>query len=173
MSMGPIHFDLSLFKTDDDRPRCQKVLLLLLHTLMEIDKNWILDQRRQGKNVLPLYQSPVKYSLERIDDGEWWQDIPTTLGRGYGDCKVLAGWRGGELRAAGIAAKPWIEWRTVDGSLRYHALVKLPNGRVEDPSSAMGMATRTNPDGRMFRRPVYIEPTPIGQSRDEGYTPSF
>jgi len=163
--MGPIYFDLSLFKTDEDRVRSQKVLLLLLHTLMEIDKNWILEQQKQGKPPLMLYQSPVKYSLARINDGEWWQDIPTTLDLGYGDCKTLAGWRGGELRAAGIAARPWIEWRTVEGALRYHALVRHPNGRVEDPSSAMGM------HGKMVRRPVFIQPTPLGEARDGPYKP--
>jgi hypothetical protein len=44
------------------------------------------------------------------------------------------------LQVAGIAARPYIKWQKADnGAARYHAVVLLPSGKVEDPSLALGM----------------------------------
>jgi len=84
---------------------------------------------------------------------EEWQDIPTTLRRGFGDCEDLASYQCAWLRFHGIPAKPHIKWRMIDGSWRFHALLQHPDevtvdrrgnrvvipGRIEDPSLRLGM----------------------------------
>jgi hypothetical protein len=92
-----------------------------------------------------LYESGVRYEQEP-DGRDDWQDIPDTLQRRNGDCEDLASWRMAELRA---------RWRdrgsrfhiTVEdipnraGQLvtTYHIAIRLPDGRIEDPSRILGM----------------------------------
>lgn len=52
----------------------------------------------------------------------------------------LPSWAGWRKVAGGIKAKPFARWkRGDDGAYHYHALVLLPDGRIEDPSLALGM----------------------------------
>lgn len=49
-------------------------------------------------------------------------------------------WKGWEKVKGGIAAKPFAKWRRgPQGNYHYHALVLLPDGRLEDPSLVLGM----------------------------------
>jgi hypothetical protein len=98
-----------------------------------------------------LYDSDVIYRAE--DGTENWQDIPTTLKKGYGDCEDLACFRIAEHWLHGVRAMPFVTWRpgATSNNTIYHALVRLPNGYIEDPSRALGMNGHP-----MVRRPVYI-----------------
>jgi len=94
-----------------------------------------------------LYKSAVVYKREP-KGSEVWRNIPIVISAGWGDCEDLAAWRVAELRYAGIAADPWIQWG-VDQAARYHALVRHPNGSIEDPSLSLGMR------GTIVRAPIY------------------
>ena len=49
-------------------------------------------------------------------------------------------WPGWKLVKGGIAAKPFAKWRRgPQGQYHYHAIVRLPDGRLEDPSLVLGM----------------------------------
>lgn len=48
--------------------------------------------------------------------------------------------RNWKRKEGGIKAKPYAKWRLrPDGSYAYHALVMMPDGRLEDPSLTLGM----------------------------------
>jgi hypothetical protein len=77
-------------------------------------------------------------------------DITTSIGRFWlpqcdvvvHNCEDLACWRTAELREQPkpVKAKPFAKWRQKpDGAYAYHALVLLPDGRLEDPSLVLGM----------------------------------
>lgn len=148
MAMPAILFDISLFRTPDDRKRSQRAVLWLLEALTQINVLWIRDH----PETPALYESSVIYKPDPIGL-ELWQDIPTLLERGTGDCDDLACYRAGELRAAGINVRPYLKWRAEPTGYIYHAVLMWPDGRVEDPSLAMGMA-----DGMMFNRPMFVAP---------------
>lgn len=148
MSMAPIVFNVELFgtRTKEDRKRSQKCLLWMMEALSQINGLWIIN----NDDVPLLYDSGVQYKAESHQEN--WQDIPHILDNGEGDCEDLACWRIAELRkVAGIRAMPFISWRRINDSLRYHALVRWPDGKVEDPSLALGM------HGTMHRRPMFID----------------
>jgi hypothetical protein len=49
-------------------------------------------------------------------------------------------WAGWKKVSGGIRAKPFAKWRRgPQGNYHYHALVFLPDGRLEDPSLVLGM----------------------------------
>jgi hypothetical protein len=53
---------------------------------------------------------------------------------------VVATWAGWKKVKGGIRAKPFAKWRRGPrGNYHYHALVWLPDGRLEDPSLVLGM----------------------------------
>jgi hypothetical protein len=159
MSMQPIVFKLDLFKNDGDQARSQYSLLWLLEALCRVNQSHIrhnrgLVARGKAKPLPLLYFSGVHY--EREKGTEEWLDIPNVMraasGRpeygndAWGDCEDLACWRVAELRerpaelGGGIKAKPFAKWkRRDDGSYAYHALVLLPDGKLEDPSLTLGM----------------------------------
>lgn len=159
MSMPSIVFKVDLFKSDDDQARSQYSLLWLMEALCRVNQSHIRHNRgmvARGKaKPLPLlYFSGVHYEVEK--GTEEWLDIPNVLrsssgrpefGTGpWGDCEDLACWRTAELRerpdscGGPIKAKPFAKWRRrADGSYAYHALVLLPDGKLEDPSLTLGM----------------------------------
>lgn len=144
--MGPITFDLKLFISNNQQEirRSRKSLLWLMEALVQHNLNWIRTYAAPA-----LYNSGVIYVREK--GTEIWQDIPTILEHGKGDCEDLASWRVAELQAAGIAARPYIKWRKTGDHYTYHALVWLPGDRIEDPSIALGM------HGKVIGKPVYVE----------------
>jgi len=97
-----------------------------------------------------LYDTEVVYKTERFSED--WCDIPTILKKGFGDCEDLACWRCAELQQKEqINALPYVTWRKDErGNTIYHALVRWPDGRIEDPSRALGMR---HP---IVRKPVFI-----------------
>lgn len=114
--------------------------------LIEIDVSFL-----ESNPKTPLiYQSGVRYRFEPGEPDPW-QDIPSTLAKGWGDCEDLACWRVAELRhKAKIDARPMLRWRKEGERNIYHALVRLPDGRTEDPSVALGM------HGPYIGKPVYL-----------------
>ena len=155
MSMQPIVMKIALFRGDFDQARSQYSLLWLMEALCRINQSHIRQFRilaKQGKVPAPyplLYRAGVHYEPEA--GTEEWCDIPNILdSRGgtfpgsWGDCEDLACWRVAELREDlnhPIAAKPFAKWkRKPDGAYAYHALVRLPDGKLEDPSLVLGMA---------------------------------
>ena len=86
-----------------------------------------------------LYESGVRYVPENqgFDD---WHDIPETLARLVGDCEDLACWRIAELRHREREhALPYLKRAERDDHVLYHVAVRRFDGRVEDPSRALGM----------------------------------
>jgi len=142
--MQPIVFYIQMFSdaTEKDLRASRLKLLFLLEGLVRCNQVYLDD----NPNTVKLYDSDVVYQPEF--GTEEWQDIPTTLERGFGDCEDLAAYRCAELRNEGVKAMPYIKWRLVNGSYRFHALLKWPDtivngrkvkGRVEDPSRRLGM----------------------------------
>lgn len=85
----------------------------------------------------------------REEEPELCADITTDTGKFYlpesdtivHNCEDLACWRAAEYRVRyGINAIPTFIWKVrPNGGHLYHILVKLPDGRIEDPSRALGM----------------------------------
>ena len=108
----------------------------MLNTLYQID---VLYLQSHPKTPM-LYQTNVRY-MEEPPGQEEWQDIPTTIRLGIGDCEDLACWRAAELTVrSGVQARPvFIEQMRKNGQYLYHIIVKTSDGRTEDPSKILGM----------------------------------
>jgi hypothetical protein len=136
---------LHAFKGEDSRVRSEQALRVLLDALFTIDRQWL----RSNPNAPRIYSSGVFYRAEPIGE-ERWRDIPSVLREGWGDCEDLACWRAAELvEREGIAARPSYRWRRRPGISIYHIVVRLPNGRIEDPSRKLGMGT---PEDHLMRK---------------------
>ena len=85
-----------------------------------------------------LYESGVRYVPEPVGM-EKWLTYDQVLRAGIGDCEDLAAARSAELIRVGIMAWPEVI-RT--GRKRFHAVVRYPDGRIEDPSKILGMRTK-------------------------------
>lgn len=149
--LRPITFDIQLFLNREpaEIKRSRKAMLFMLDALVRHNLLWLGTYNAPG-----LYDSGVIYRPER--GTEAWQDIPSILQKGYGDCEDLASYRCAELQFMGIAARPYIKWRDTEdgaGGTTYHAVVHLPSGLVEDPSAALGMGNVP-----IIGKPVYIDP---------------
>lgn len=95
------------------------------------------DLRRNA--VPPLYASRVRYVREGPNRDHW--QLPSqTLASGTGDCEDLAGWRAAELREKGIRAN--VLFLPMGAPRNWHAVVQWPDGAIEDPAAALGMAHR-------------------------------
>jgi hypothetical protein len=133
--MRPIRLLAKLFVNEADADRSRQSMTGLLLGLSMHNKAWM----QYYPSTPSLYDSGVVYKPEVTTED--WQDIPTTLLRGYGDCEDLACYRVGELQAQGIHALPFITWRPnpKGHGMIFHVLVRWPDGRIEDPSLARGM----------------------------------
>lgn len=146
MTLRKITFDINLFLGKGDTKRSRKALLWLLQGLVGINRTWF----EQYPATPHLYDTEVVYRPER--SSEVWFDIPSILKRGHGDCEDLACWRVAELNTWGIRARPYIKWRKMpSGRMVYHAAVLRPDGKIEDPSRALGMGGHP-----LTRQPVFI-----------------
>ena len=85
-----------------------------------------------------LYDSGVRYQREQPGREQWWT-IPQVLERGYGDCEDLSAWRAAELRSMGVPAFAYV---IRSGPRMFHAVVRYPDGSIEDPSRALGLKPR-------------------------------
>jgi hypothetical protein len=95
-----------------------------------------------GNAVPRFYDAGLRYkSPEDACGGDIWQDIPTLLGRRYGDCKDLSCFRAADLVVRQkVDARPIVKRRFYpSGFALYHVVVLLPNGDIEDPSKILGM----------------------------------
>lgn len=117
-------------------PARREPLRKAIEFLVALNRDWL---RRAGGRVPMLYQTDVVYEREgRTIAGrpkEVFRQIPEVLRRGEGDCEDLAAWRIAELRERGINAQPRI---TKHGNF-FHVAVRLPDGRIDDPSKRLGM----------------------------------
>ena len=95
-----------------------------------------LNQSQMARgNIPPLYKSGIRY---KRDHGETWDSCKVCLARGCGDCEDLACYRAAELRQKGIPARA-VVMRSRTPGVAWHCVVRLPNGRIEDPSRKLGM----------------------------------
>lgn len=133
---GDIEVRAPLFQESDqsDQESSIKALLWLLETLTLVNQHYLANNPHAPK----IYEAGVKYVPEFGTEN--WQDIPTTLELGYGDCEDLSAWVDAERRSEGMFAKPYLRWTENNGSYRFHALSLLPTGYIEDPSLRLGMA---------------------------------
>jgi hypothetical protein len=76
-----ITFALDLFNSENDRDVSRQALNALLQALFEIDRLWLI----KYPSLPNIYQSGVRY-MEEPPGQEDWQDIPTCLRMGIGDC---------------------------------------------------------------------------------------
>lgn len=113
-----------------------RTLQVLLNALMIID----IDFLRANPHTPRLYDLGIRYELEPPGQEEW-QDIPTSIRRKTADCEDLASHRAAELNVFdGIKAFPTFNWRLrPSGAYLYHIQTGYPDGRIEDPSRALGM----------------------------------
>jgi len=95
----------------------------------------ILDEMR---NPPCLYTSGVRYVAEP-PGFENWLSLDRVIRAGKGDCEDLAAWRTAELKRVGVDARA-VVIRT--GPRKFHAVVRWPDGRIEDPSKRLGMGRR-------------------------------
>lgn len=151
--MRPISLELWLFKdhTRKERVRSQNSMLWILEAIVQVNILFL----KEYPHTPALYDAPVRYEEEKHGIEEW-QDIPTTLEKGVADCEDLATWRAAELRMMNVDAHPFLRWREVGDDLRYHALVWLPGGKIEDPSRAMGMGLSAG--AALPRKPIFVAP---------------
>lgn len=125
-------------------------LMIALECLTRINQ-W---QFRRGV-VPPLMESGVIYK-EEPPGREDWDDAVMVANRGWGDCEDLAAYYAAELRELnGIDAECVIKNRLIspsemrtsgyrgkvpsDGIYLIHVMVRLPDGRIIDPSALLGM----------------------------------
>lgn len=101
--------------------------------LIEQLLNVILDGLKPNRSLPILYRSGIRY---KSDPGEVWQSPETTARVGSGDCEDLALYRALELRAHGLPARVHV-YRSAPRTM--HVVVNRMDGRLEDPSRALGM----------------------------------
>lgn len=112
-----------------------------LEGLVRVNTKLLLAALRAGRPVPPLYESGIRYKREP-GTREWWQTVADNIADKQGDCEDLAGHRAAELRVGGIVAGFDYPARAVcirTGRKTYHAIVRHPDGHIEDPSRALGM----------------------------------
>jgi hypothetical protein len=115
-----------------------------LEGLVRVNVALLLAAIRSGRPVPPLYQSGIRYVREPVPR-EWWQTVADNVVEGHGDCEDLAAHKVSEYRVAGILAGIPSKVRAEcirTGPKTYHAIVRHPDGRIEDPSRALGMRSR-------------------------------
>lgn len=136
------------------------VLNEAMEGLARVNALMLLAALKNGRPVPPLYSDAfVRYKLEP-NGREWWQTVADNIVEKTADCEDLATHRVAELRVApilalgsldralstfgarAIAAGRLYPARPVckrTGRKTMHALVEHPDGRIEDPSRALGM----------------------------------
>lgn len=122
-------------------PDLPEALNEALEGLVRINTKMLLAAIRSGRPVPPLYKLGVRYKREPVPR-EWWQTVADNVVEKHADCEDLAGHLAAQYRVAGILAGVPFPARAVcirTGPKSYHAIVRLPDGRHEDPSRALGM----------------------------------
>jgi hypothetical protein len=132
---------MQLFRNEDERRASEIVLGSLLETLTRANAVYL-----QATPSAPnIYQAGVRYARERpkikgAPIPEVWKTIPYCIADREADCEDLAAWLASQYRVRqGIAAKCVFTYRKRGNFSVYHIMVKLPDGRIEDPSVRLGM----------------------------------
>jgi hypothetical protein len=89
-----------------------------------------------------LYDAGVYYCDPGMTRVDRWNDIPTVLEKGCGNCTALTGWRLAELWRAGVTnAEAHAIYQPLDnGDELYHLLIRFSGtNQFEDPSKRLGM----------------------------------
>lgn len=122
------------------------MLRAYLRALVTLDCELIRLARDRGTPYPALYSSGVRYQPEPRatttgvgSSPEDFSPISVVVARRWGDCDDLAAWRCAELRCAGVAADVEVRETPLsrEGARRYHIVVTLPNGSVEDPAARL------------------------------------
>lgn len=111
----------------------------LLDALTAANVAWL----RSHPDAPSIYAAGVRYRREPVGD-EKWRALPVVLASRQGDCEDLGCARAAELLVRGIEARAvprFVGRYTVSGrpSQLIHIVVRLPDGREEDPSARLGM----------------------------------
>jgi hypothetical protein len=145
---------LYAFESEADRDYSEWVSLRVLWTVIDINVRWLLEH----PGTTSLYASRLRYNGQAYQLGqEDWMDLPSAYRTckepdkcGVGtDCKVLVAIRVAELRAHGENARPYLvrqrQFIKADGSPSwgYHVIVQRGDGSFEDPSTILGMPSKT------------------------------
>jgi hypothetical protein len=94
---------------------------------------------------LPSDKTKTEHADPRFPQTAMPAPIPTTSGKKAAPALKTApasekNWSGWKKVKGGIKAKPFAKWRRGPaGNYHYHAIVLLPDGRLEDPSLVLGM----------------------------------
>jgi len=111
----------------------------ILKHLLEVIAAANMEYLRCHPNTPSIYRAGVGYCREPKGI-EYFQSIPSVMKTGCADCEDLAAWRVAELRFRGEPAGFAIKKMEKDnGFLLYHIQVRRADGRIEDPSKALGM----------------------------------
>jgi hypothetical protein len=90
-------------------------------------------------NTPHLYEAGVRYSREgkyRLGrQKEKWLPIPLLYILHHGDCEDLSAALAAFYRVKGINAIPV----AIESSVGFHIVVRMPDGKIEDPSRVLGM----------------------------------
>ena len=137
------------------------VTRILIDSLTAIDRAWLLF----NPHTPALYSREAGMRYVNDPPGvENWREIGQALPLREGDCKVFTAWRAAEYQLQGVAARPAFGWRMVPAPeghpqvsagtpmLLIHFFVRLPNGRVEDPSRVLGMPVNDEAGYRVLVR---------------------
>jgi len=124
-----------------DRRYTAALIAEIVSALARVDRLWLAAH----PTAPAIYRSGVEYRREPRGVEEW-QDIPSILARGHGDCEDLSAWRIAELRRLGLDARPVIDAHPrADGGTTYHVRLAV-DGTAEDPSLVLlGRARPTLP----------------------------
>lgn len=134
-------FELSSFELMPLNRRLN-ALMGLLEGLIAVNYQYL----EEFPNTPMLYEAFPQYVIKpRPFQVDSWQDIPTTLARGTGDCKDFAAWRVAELRKRGVPdVSAAIKVSQINDLLIYHIPVRIGT-QWEDPSKILGMPTAVTP----------------------------
>lgn len=115
-------------------------LRAMMDTMVTLNRIF-LEESAHGLRSDPAFRKPLYKSSVVYDRTVWWEPIPALYGRGYGDCKSLtAAWIAQAAYYANMRTRPVFRFvDNPDGTIDYHILVMLANGRFEDPSKKLGM----------------------------------
>lgn len=124
----------------------QNILHALVEALTWANTQWLI----QHPETPPLYQIAPSYHLKvRPMTIDFWDDIPTVMSLGGGDCKDFTAWRIAELRKNGAAMVvpeiKHLQQRGPDGTILdlWHVYVRQ-GAKTEDPSRILGMPTQVS-----------------------------
>ena len=125
-----------------DVPASPATLTAALEGITAVDCVMMNEAIKAGTPFPRLRDGRVRYvrDPQRGDGVEHWKFVDQVYRDGYGDCEDLAPMLAAEFRVyEGLCA---IAIVTRSGPKTFHARVRLPDGKILDPSRALGMRKR-------------------------------